>query len=53
VYHRALKDEKTARLGISECLKHDLVEPYPVLYEKAGTKSPPVLCSSFTGPSFL
>jgi len=33
---RALKDEKTARLGISECLKHDLVEPYPVLYEKAG-----------------
>jgi curved DNA binding protein len=33
---RALKDEKTARLGISECLKHDLVEPYPVLSEKQG-----------------
>jgi len=33
---RALKDEKTARLGITECLKHDLVEPYPVLYEKPG-----------------
>jgi len=30
---RAL-DEKTARLGITECLKHDLVSPYPVLYEK-------------------
>jgi len=33
---RALKDEKTARLGITECVKHDLVEPYPVLYEKPG-----------------
>jgi len=33
---RSLKDEKTARLGITECLKHDLVEPYPVLYEKPG-----------------
>jgi len=32
---RAL-DEKTARLGITECLKHDLVHPYPVLFEKAG-----------------
>jgi len=31
---RAL-DEKTARLGITECLKHDLVNPYPVLYEKS------------------
>jgi len=32
---RAL-DEKTARLGITECLKHDLVHPYPVLFEKPG-----------------
>jgi len=32
---RAL-DEKTARLGITECLKHDLVHPYPVLFERAG-----------------
>jgi len=30
---RAL-DEKRARLGITECVKHDLVIPYPVLYEK-------------------
>jgi len=32
---RAL-DEKRGRLGITECLNHDLVNPYPVLYEKAG-----------------
>jgi len=32
---RAL-DEKRARLGITECLKHDLVSPYPVLHEKEG-----------------
>jgi len=32
---RAL-DEKRGRLGITECLKHDLVSPYPVLYEKPG-----------------
>jgi len=29
-------DEKRGRLGITECLKHDLVSPYPVLYEKQG-----------------
>jgi len=32
---RAL-DARTGRLGISECLKHELVIPYPVLYEKPG-----------------
>eukprot|EP01002_Notosolenus_urceolatus_P000723 NODE_1178_length_1538_cov_465.484889_g977_i0.p2 GENE.NODE_1178_length_1538_cov_465.484889_g977_i0~~NODE_1178_length_1538_cov_465.484889_g977_i0.p2 ORF type:complete len:424 (+),score=176.50 NODE_1178_length_1538_cov_465.484889_g977_i0:157-1428(+) len=32
---RAL-DEKRGRFGISECLKHDLISPYPVLYEKGG-----------------
>jgi len=32
---RAL-DETRARLGITECLSHDLVHPYPVLYEKPG-----------------
>lgn len=29
-------DEKRGKLGISECVKHDLVVPYPTLYEKAG-----------------
>eukprot|EP00698_Gefionella_okellyi_P015695 TRINITY_DN4446_c0_g1_i1.p1 TRINITY_DN4446_c0_g1~~TRINITY_DN4446_c0_g1_i1.p1 ORF type:complete len:393 (-),score=132.83 TRINITY_DN4446_c0_g1_i1:52-1230(-) len=33
---RLLEDEKTAKLGIIECLKHDLVAPYPVLIEKEG-----------------
>jgi len=29
-------DEKKGRFGISECLKHDLLSPWPVLYEKGG-----------------
>jgi len=33
---RALEDEKTAKLGIIECVKHDLVAPMPVLFEKDG-----------------
>jgi len=33
---RALEDEKRAKLGITECLKHGIVSPYPVLYEKTG-----------------
>lgn len=32
---RAL-DEKQAKLGLRECLGHDLLDPYPVLYEKPG-----------------
>nr|AEY75257.1 putative DNA binding protein [Atriplex canescens] len=32
---RAL-EEKRARLGLVECVSHDLVQPYPVLYEKPG-----------------
>eukprot|EP00741_Cyanophora_paradoxa_P002173 tig00000553_g2106.t1 len=33
---RALGDEKTGRLGVVECLKHELLHAYPVLYEKQG-----------------
>lgn len=29
-------DEKTGRLGVIECVKHDLLTPYPVLHEKPG-----------------
>jgi len=32
---RAL-DEKKARLGINECIKHELVRSFPVVYEKDG-----------------
>lgn len=33
---RGLEDEKTARLGIVECVRHDLMHPYPTLFEKPG-----------------
>lgn len=32
---RAL-EEKRARLGLVECLNHELLQPYPVLHERAG-----------------
>jgi curved DNA binding protein len=32
----ALSDEKTARLGVTECVKHDLVQPYKILLEEDG-----------------
>jgi len=31
---RSFEDEITAKLGVSECLKHDLLMHYPVLTEK-------------------
>lgn len=34
--NRSFEDEKKARLGVVECAKHDLMEPYPVYYEKEG-----------------
>jgi len=33
---RALEDERQARMGVVECLKHELLNPYPVLYERPG-----------------
>jgi len=33
---RSFEDETSAKLGVNECLKHDLLHPYPVLSEKAG-----------------
>ncbi|RWS30163.1 proliferation-associated protein 2G4-like protein [Leptotrombidium deliense] len=33
---RAMEDEKKARMGIVECVKHKLLEPFNVLYEKDG-----------------
>lgn len=33
---RNFEEEGKARLGITECVKHDLMEPYPVYYEKEG-----------------
>ena len=38
VYHQtgmySALDERQARLGITECVSHNLVIPYPVLFEK-------------------
>lgn len=33
---RAFEDEKKARMGVVECAKHDLLQPFTVLYEKEG-----------------
>jgi len=33
---RSFDDEKKARMGVVECAKHDLMEPYPVYFEKDG-----------------
>eukprot|EP00274_Cyanoptyche_gloeocystis_P003037 CAMPEP_0196651536 /NCGR_PEP_ID=MMETSP1086-20130531/544_1 /TAXON_ID=77921 /ORGANISM="Cyanoptyche gloeocystis , Strain SAG4.97" /LENGTH=418 /DNA_ID=CAMNT_0041981599 /DNA_START=28 /DNA_END=1284 /DNA_ORIENTATION=+ len=33
---RAVGDEKIGRLGVVECVKHELLHPYPVLFEKPG-----------------
>jgi len=32
--NRSLEEEGKARMGIVECLNHNLVEPFNVLYEK-------------------
>jgi len=31
---RSFEDEITTKLGVSECVKHDLLVPYPILIEK-------------------
>lgn len=33
---RALEDEAKARLGVVECAKHELLQPFSVLNEKEG-----------------
>lgn len=33
---RMFDDERQARMGVVELLKHELVQPFPVLYEKKG-----------------
>lgn len=33
----SFEDPIGARIGIKECLEHDLLVPYPILTEKAGT----------------
>jgi len=33
---RSFEEEITTKLGVSECVKHDLLVPYPILIEKQG-----------------
>jgi methionine aminopeptidase len=33
---RAFEDEISAKLGLRECLEHDVLVPYPVMVEKSG-----------------
>ncbi|XP_078700710.1 proliferation-associated protein 2G4-like [Branchiostoma floridae x Branchiostoma belcheri] len=33
---RLLDDEKKARMGVVECVNHELLTPFPVLYEREG-----------------
>lgn len=33
---RAFEDEGKARLGVVECAKHELLQPFNVLHEKEG-----------------
>jgi len=33
---RSFEDEKKAKMGIVECVKHTLIEPFTVLYEREG-----------------
>ena len=34
--YRACEEESKARMGVVECLNHNLVESFSVLYEKEG-----------------
>ena len=33
---RAFEDEKKAKMGVTECARHELLNAYPVLYDKDG-----------------
>lgn len=34
---RSLEDERTAKMGVRECVQHELLTPYPVLFERPDT----------------
>jgi hypothetical protein len=33
---RAFENKTAAKIGVKECVEHDLLTPYPVLVEKVG-----------------
>lgn len=34
----SFEDERVGKMGVVECVKHELLTPYPVLYERPGTR---------------
>lgn len=47
---RAFEEESKARLGLVECAKHELVQPFTVLYEKEGDQA---LCFCHTAHTLV
>lgn len=48
---RHFDDERTAKMGITECVSHGLLTPYPSLNEKAGAKVAHYKCTVLLLPS--
>jgi len=48
---RHFEDERQARMGITECISHGLLTPYPSLHEKSGTKVAHFKCTVLLLPS--
>lgn len=48
---RHFEDERQAKMGITECIAHGLVAPYPTLHEKADAKIAHFKCTVLLLPS--
>lgn len=48
---RHFSDERQAKMGITECVSHGLLAPYPSLHEKAGAKVAHFKCTVLLLPS--
>jgi len=48
---RHFDDERTAKMGITECVSHGLLTPYPSLHEKVGAKVVHFKCTVLLLPS--
>lgn len=48
---RHFDDERQAKMGITECVSHGLLAPYPSLHEKAGSKVAHFKCTVLLLPS--
>jgi len=48
---RHFDDERTAKMGIAECVAHGLLTPYPMLHERKGAKVAHFKCTVLLLPS--